>query len=352
MKQLKPLGLLCALTVCVQPVVAQSISPDTFSKTITVGQTITIDKTITLGSGGASKVDVVFLADNTGSMGGTVSNAKAGATSIMNGLASTGNYQFGVARYYGDPSEGVAPTSAFQYLTPLTSSVAGAQAGINSWNASGGGDLPEANYYALQQAAQSSAWRADAQRIVVWFGDAPSHTETTTRAAAQAALQAADAKLVAFNNTSAGSGVDGSYGSNVAQASSLVGAVGGSLTNNFTSLSAASFVSKVSEQITAATSSLDLTFGSTLVGSGLTLSFECTDALGCSNVTGGESRTFRLSITGNLVGTYSFDVFARGVDAAEHDVITVTAAVPEPSAWLMLLAGLAVVAVMQRRRLQ
>ncbi|MGE5451399.1 MAG: VWA domain-containing protein [Acidobacteriota bacterium] len=331
---------------------AQSISPASYSATINVGQTITIDKTITLAPSGATKVDVVFLADNTGSMYGTVANAQAGATSIMNGLTSGADYHFGVARYYGDPSEyGMTPSSSFNYLTPLSSSVASAQTGINSWEANGGGDTPEANYFALKQTADTSAWRPDAQRIVVWFGDATSHTETTTHADAVNALTNAGAKVVAFNNGSAGYGIDGAYGADANQASSVVGAVGGSLTNNFTSLTSSEFVTKVTEQISAASSSLDLFFSSNLVGSGLTLGFTCTDVLGCDNVGGGESRTFRLSITGNLAGTYSFDVFARGVAATEHDVITV-AAVPEPSAALMVLGGVGLAGWMARRRKQ
>lgn len=352
---MKSLGLVgfVGLFISATPVVwAQSISPSSYSATINVGQTITIDKTITLAETGATKVDVVFLADNTGSMYDTVSKAQAGATSIMNGLTSGADYHFGVARYYGDPSEyGMTPATSFNYLTPLTSSVATAQTGINAWEANGGGDYPEANYFALKKTAEDSAWRADAQRIVVWFGDAPSHTETTTHADAVNALTAAGAKVVAFNNVGAGSGLDGDYGADTHQASSLVGEVGGSLTNNFTSLSAAQFVTKVTEQITAASSSLDLFFASNLAGSGLTLGFTCTDVLGCTGVKGGESRTFRLSITGNLAGTYSFDVFARGVAATEHDTITV-AAVPEPSAALMLLGGAGVVGLMMRRRKQ
>lgn len=349
MNSFRLLGIVGLFAVATPAAWAQSISPSSYSATINLGQTITIDKTITLAASGATKVDVVFLADNTGSMGGTVNNAQSGATAIMNGLS--GDYNFGVARYYGDPVEGVPPTSAFNYLTPLSSSVAAAQTGVNAWNASGGGDTPEANYFALKQTADTSAWRADAQRIVVWFGDAPSHTETTTRTDAVNALTTAGAKVVAFNNGSAGTGLDGSYGTDLNQASSLIGAVGGSLTNNFTSLSSAEFVTKVTEQISLASSSLNLVFGSNLLGSGLTLGFTCTDVLGCTDVKGGESRTFRLSITGNLAGTYAFDVFARGVAATEHDVITV-AAVPEPSAALMVLGGAGVLGLMMRRRKQ
>jgi hypothetical protein len=159
--------------------------------------------------------------------------------------------------------------------------------------------------------------------------------------------------VVAFNSGGAGGGIDGAYGTDGSQASQLVAATGGSLTNNFTSLGGAAFVAAVTDQITAAASTVNLTFGSTLAGSGLTLSFTCTDVLGCTNVAGGATRTFDLSITGVLPGTYAFDVYAQGVDAFEHDVITVssgTTPVPEPETYALAAAGLLVLGALKRQR--
>jgi hypothetical protein len=313
-----------------------------------VGQTITIHKTITLAASGANLVDLFFLADNTGSMGGIVNNAKAGAGAILGGLPSGINYNFGVARYYGDPGEfGETPASAYNLLTPLTSSAASAQAGINLWNATGGGDFPEANFYALQQASNTTAWRTGSQRLIVWFGDASSHTMTTTQAQAIAALNGVNAKVIAFNSTSAGFGIDTG-----GQATAVVAGTSGSLTNNFSSLSTAAFQAAVSSAISTASATLNLTFGHTLLGSGLTLSFVCTDPLGCNNVGGGESRTFDLVITANTPGTYDFSVFANGVAATEVDRITVVnpGVVPEPSTYILLGTGLLAVGFMAHRR--
>lgn len=332
---------------------AQSISPSAFDATINVGESVTIHKTITLSPFGATTVDVFFLADNTGSMGSTIAKAEAGASAILNALPDS--YRFGVGRYLGDPSEGVSLANAYQQLTPMTGDKAAVQTGINNWFASGGGDTPEANYYALQQVASTAAWRPEAQRLVVWFGDAVSHTETTTQAAAIDALQDANAKVIAFNNTSAGFGIDGRYATTdpvgTHQASGIVDAVGGELTNNFLSVSNDDFVTAVTDQIAAASSTLDLVFGSTFAGTGLGLSFTCTDALGCDDVTGGESRTFDLTITGMAPGTYSFNVFAQGVNAFESDRITVLAGpVPEPSTYALMFLGLAAVGAYARRR--
>lgn len=331
---------------------AQSISPSSVSATIGVGESFTVHKTITLGERGATNVDVFFLADNTGSMGSTISKATAGAIAILNALPST--YQFGVGRYFGDPSEpGMTPSSAYQTLTALTSNKPAVQSGINSWIASGGGDGPEGNLFALKQVAETAAWRPEAQRLVVMFGDAEGHTETTTTAQAIAALGAANAKVIAFNNTSAGSGIDGRYGAEPAgfrQASAIVGAVGGAVVDNFLSVSNADFITAVTSQITAAASFLDLVFGSTFSGSGLGISFACTDALGCDDVAAGATRTFDLTITGMLPGVYNFNVFAQGIDAFETDTITVTGAVPEPETYALMLAGLAAVGGIARRR--
>jgi hypothetical protein len=341
------LGAVTAVLATALPMQAQSITPPTFTGTMNVGQTITIHKTITLAASGANLVDLFFLADNTGSMGGIIGQAQTGASAILGGLPSGINYNFGVGRYFGDPIEGVAPSTAYQTLTPLTSSSAAAQTGISGWFASGGGDLPEANFFALQQVSNTTAWRTGSQRLIVWFGDAYSHTATTTQAGAIAALNGVNAKVIAFNSLGAGGGID-QFG----QASAVVAGTSGSLTNNFSSLSGAAFQAAVTSAISTASATLNLTFGSTLVGSGLTLSFVCTDPLGCNNVGGGESRTFDLVITANTPGTYDFSVFANGVAATEVDRITVVnpGVVPEPSTYILLGTGLLAVGFMAHRR--
>ena len=343
--------------VCASAAQAQSIDPASFSATLAVGESVTIHKTITLAAGGADLVDLYMLADNTGSMGTTIGQAKAGATAILGALPT--NTFVGIGDYQGDCYEGGLAAGCREEVTtfygtgekaPLSGDLSAAQTGINGWAAGYGGDYPEAGFDALRVTAENTPWRAGSKRLIVWFGDAPSHTESTTMAGAIAALNAEGITVLAFNNTSAGSGMDGCYpvaepacaaGTN--QASAVAAATGGSLLNNFLSFSGTDFVNAINDAIGSATTTLDLVFGSSYGGPGLAFSFTCTDALGCTGVGGGESRTFDVTITALAEGTYDFTIGADGVAARETDHIVVgggSSVVPEPSTWLMLATGL------------
>jgi len=197
-----PLILAGAAAVLVWPGLgfAGSITPDSFSATIAVGETIAVDKTVTLDDTGpaVSKVDVFFLSDNTGSMGGTISIVKDNASTILGAIAGADprfagiDVGFGVGRYLGDPSEPSEDEfTAYQLQQAITTVQADAQSAIDGWFASGGGDTPEANFFALHQVAtegaatdgglstgQVTGWRDGAGRVIVWFGDAESHTVT------------------------------------------------------------------------------------------------------------------------------------------------------------------------------
>ena len=116
-------------------------------------------------------VDVYFLADNTGSMGGAIANVKAGASTILSTLTGLGlDIQFGVGNYqdFTDPV-------AFINQQTITANQAAVTAAINAWSANNGGDAPEAQLFGLSQVAAVAGWRPQAIKFIVWFGDAPGH---------------------------------------------------------------------------------------------------------------------------------------------------------------------------------
>ncbi len=333
---------------------AATYAPPSVSASMDVGQTLVFNGVVTLPSGGASQVDVFFLIDDTGSMGSIINNAKTGAAAIMNALPAT--YRYGVASYDGDPIEGVSAANAFNRRTDLTLNRTTIQTGLNAITAGGGGDFPEAGYYALKQTADTSSWAAASQRLIVQFGDATSHNETVNKGQVISALGAVGAKLIAFNSGAAGGAMDGSYGSEPAgshQSTDIVAAVGGKVINNFASLSAAQFADAVAAEITSATSFLDLVFGHTFGGSGLGISIACTDALGCNNVEAGAARSFAVTVNAVQAGSYNFDLFTRGLSEVQPYAINVGGAidpVPEPETYALMLAGLGVVGLAARRR--
>lgn len=336
---------------------AASISPDSFEATIGVGETTFVDKTVTLDPSGVSKIDLLFLADNTGSMGGVINSVKAEATSILSEFESAfSDIDFGVARYLRDPSESPSVgggVNAYELLTPISSDNTTVIAGINSWFAGGGFDFPEANLYALQQAATEGAatpsgvnggaktgWREGAKKVIAIFGDAPGHEETITLAETIAALNSKDVTVALLNSRGSGSGLDDGDGfGSTDQASAIADATGGVLVNNFRTADVKAELLGAIGEVTS-TISLAETFSVDGDYSGVDVAFSCTDAAGCDEVGGGESRDFRVTFTGTAPGKFDFETSFTGVLASERDIITVTGVASEEVPTPALLPGL------------
>ncbi|MBW4717196.1 RICIN domain-containing protein [Saccharothrix obliqua] len=200
------------------------------------------------GSGVLPKIDVYFLTDSTGSMGGVIGAVRDRVEEILNRLVNAANsvgadVHFGVGDYKDmeDPQP-----ERFRHQVPLGASPAAATAGIRTWAAAGGGSTgAEGQFYALDQLAQppggSIGWRADAKRIVVWIGDMPGHdpicqavsglTYDITEHSATTKLQARNIFVLAISTGAAGptSGLNGDpvpvSGGTVYQ--SLCGVLGG-----------------------------------------------------------------------------------------------------------------------------
>jgi len=353
----KALWLFAAATVLLFPtaVLADSISPTSYTATLNTGESATITKTVTVSSVPTGVVDVFFLADCTGSMGGAIAAVKANATNVMNTLVTSlpgASLQFGVGSYRDFPTSpyGGFGDYPFRVDQTVTSSVATAQAGINTWAASGGSDGQESNLYALQQAAGAApAWRTGSQRIIVWFGDYPGHDTASEPAYPGTSEAAATAALVASNITveaiSAGSpGLNAAYGVTPAgQAGRITAATGGTYFASFGSSVADTIIGAI-ETALSTYSNVSLDVSEALLA-GVGVSVAPVSYAGSYDRSTERTFSFDVTFTGGTPGTHTFDIHALvdgGRVAAERDTITTPGgAVPEAGTLMLLGSGLA-----------
>ena len=346
-----------------------SLSPDTFIDTIDKGETVSLDRTVTINcipnvvtttTGTAvTKVDVLFLADNTNSMSDAITNVQANATTLLTTLSDTyGDVEFGVARYYGDPKEGKCVRWNYWGLCDKTSGKVGANGAYQLQQAVNGGtkadaitaisnwqssttnvDWAEGNFFALHQAATNGAtvgsygtnsntqWRSDAKKIIVWFGDAESHTNTISKSQTIQALKDKGIKVVAihvnsnsFGDLSLTNGLN-----NDLQASSIATETGGAFASANPTQLYTTIINLVgqaltsTEVVTATPGTIDLVFEAQGNTSGLNVTYTCTDPLGCTNVPENQSRTLRMDVQGVTPGKYDFETVVIGVDGAVGD---------------------------------
>lgn len=323
---------------------ADSLTPGSFSAAINVGESVTIHKTLTVTkeAGSLAPVDVFFLADTTGSMGPQIAAVKAGAASIMTNTASLGDVYYGVGEY---KDFGHGDLYAYRLNQDLTGTTADVQAGINMWAAVGGWDTPEANLFALKQAADTTSWHNGSTRIMVWFGDAPGHDPSggVNEASATAALVAKNIAVEALDVGDLDS---------TGQATRIAAATGGDIysgidVDNIVATITAAITTIVDEYTTVA---LDLTE----VPGGLTATATPASYTGDWNRSVDRIFNFDVVITGDAEGTYDFKIYGM-VDGArvatELDHINV--GVPEPATMLLFGTGLtALTGVIRRKRNQ
>lgn len=194
------------------------VTPGNYSDALAPGASVTITKTVETPPIPPNP-DILFLADTTGSMGGAIANVQASAGSILSDIAADQpTAQFAVGEYQDLPA-------GLMVSQQLTADQTAAQTAINGWGASGGGDIDEDWIGALGEAPAEVSFRADSTRVIVMFGDAPSHDPVHgfDLNSATAALQAAEIQVIAIN-----SGVGGldDYG----QATHVTSETGGLLT--------------------------------------------------------------------------------------------------------------------------
>ena len=314
-----------ALTVGVGLAFAQ-VSPSPYTATIASGGSAMVEKTVVTPTI-PPKVDILFLADTTGSMTGAIDNVKTNAASILNTVrGAQPDSQFGAAQYRdfdcSDPF-------AYELTQAITANLTDAQTGINAWSIGNGCDTPEAQLNALYTIATdpATAFRPGSTRIVVWFGDAtgndPSggHTIVPNPPGGDVipALQAAGITVIAIPVNAAGDGLD-----NTGQATAIANATGGQVlpTTN---------PSDVANAILAGLQNLPVTVTPVATcDSGLTATFDAPSKSGMS----GHTFTFQetLSVAANAPdgGTLqcSVDFQLNGVGGAAGFVQQVNIDVP------------------------
>ncbi len=120
-----------------------------------------------------NELDLAFIVDTTGSMGGLISAAQQQMVHMMYELlkAAEVDLRLGVVEYRDHPPQDKLPfrTHAF------TGNLEQAQKTINTLKAEGGGDGPESVLDGVSAACSDLRWRKHARRIAVLVGDSPPH---------------------------------------------------------------------------------------------------------------------------------------------------------------------------------
>ncbi len=341
------LAMSCLLLLFAVPAMADSISPASYSATLGIGDSVTIRKTVTVDDAPPvdALVDVFFLADTTGSMGSVLSSVAASAGSILTSASSLGDVAFGVGEYKDSYD-----AYAYRLNQDITKDLGLVQDGIDLWTAGGGDDWPEAQLFALKEVAEGTSWRTDSARVVVWFGDAPGHDPDAvagvTEAAAIAALQAEGISVEAIATDTYYSATEGGLDS-TGQATRIAAATGGHV---YPGIDDTSVVAAINDAITAAFSTYTTVGLDVLAPVGVTVGYVPAGHVGAFDRSVVRTFDFDVTFTGDLIGDYSFPIYATvdgGRVALEKDRIKV---VPVPAAFLLGMLGLSVAGARLRKR--
>ena len=120
--------------------------------------------------GGGTQIDVVFAVDTTGSMGGLIDGAKRTVWSIANHIRksdSRASLRIGLVAYRDVGDDYITKDFA------LTTDLDAVFAELSSFQADGGGDVPENVDAALDVTLHKMKWRSGAKKLVFLVGDAP-----------------------------------------------------------------------------------------------------------------------------------------------------------------------------------
>ncbi len=133
-------------------------------------------KSVQQPSAMGNKIDVVFVLDTTGSMGGLIQAAKENIWSIASSMAQAQGapeIRMGLVAYRDRGDKYVTK------VIDLSSDLDSMYAQLMDFEAAGGGDGPESVNLALSDAINKVSWaqNKDAYKVVFLVGDAPAHMD-------------------------------------------------------------------------------------------------------------------------------------------------------------------------------
>lgn len=118
-------------------------------------------------------VDLAFVVDTTGSMGGLIAAAREQMIAMLGELTRAADIRLwlAVVEYRDHPPQDVMVSR----VHALTADLQAAEQVIKGLHADGGGDGPEAVLDGVTAACRELAWRCHSLRLIVLVGDAPPH---------------------------------------------------------------------------------------------------------------------------------------------------------------------------------
>jgi hypothetical protein len=172
---------------------------------VVVAAALSIAASVTLANAAARRprVEVAFVLDSTGSMGGLIEGAKQKIWSIANaiiGRPPTPEVRIGLVSYRDRGDEYVSR------LFDLTDDIDAVFGNLQSFRADGGGDEPESVNQALDEAVTRMSWSKDPDvlKVVFLVGDCPPHMDYRGDVKYPATCREAVKRLIVINTVQCG----------------------------------------------------------------------------------------------------------------------------------------------------